>query len=156
MVESALPGSYELVASPRRRNSSPLPQHERRTQSSRYILSDKDDLGVTLYIWTLCAAIAIVSTKVLLVDKDFHYPLHLLWLHLLGAGGLRLVCQLWRPRGFQPVLAQEPTGDGPQLSRWAGVLLHTLAVLLGAIALPLFVQALLHFENLPTLTMLSV
>lgn len=95
-------------------------------------------------IWTLCAATSMVTSKYLLVDLNFHYPLHLVILQLGAAGAITLYDNMTRrPRNVTAV-ARIPKSFDIALSG-----LEVLSLILSA-------QAILHFPNLSTLAMLPV
>lgn len=97
--------------------------------------------------WTLCAAASIVTSKFILVDFNFHYPLHLVIIQLVAAGAITLFGKagsLENIVGTTIVSVNHP---------W---LFSTMLNCLDALSLAFSTQAILHFPNLPTLAMLSV
>ena len=99
-------------------------------------------------IWTLCTATSMITSKYLLVDLNFHYPLHLVILQLSAAGAITMYDNVTRRSRNVTVVARIPKGH-PWLFGMAvnGPM---------ALSLPLATQAILHFPNLPTLAMLPV
>ena len=105
---------------------------------------------VRTILWAPVAAIAVVSSKNLFEQSNYHYPFRLLALQEMVALFMLL---------FQHVALHRAS------SSWFGLprsLFHSLqtrlipcATLLGA-SLILYMQALLHFPNLVTLLMLTV
>ena len=100
------------------------------------------------FVWTLCAATSMVISKYLLVDLNFHYPLHLAILQLGAAGVITLYDTVIRRPWNVAAVTRTPNGR-----QW----LFNVA-LSGPEALSLLfsTQAILHFPNLSTLAILPV
>ncbi|KAF2869135.1 hypothetical protein BDV95DRAFT_112948 [Massariosphaeria phaeospora] len=98
------------------------------------------------YVWTLCAGLSLLSSKYLLVDLNVHFPLHL---HLLQLATTALLSLSLSTRRHQTSAeaAKRPTVVG-----W--LFLVVLASLMAA-STAMTTQAILHFQNMPTLVMLS-
>ena len=98
------------------------------------------------YAWTLCAATSIVTSKYILVDFNYHYPLHLVMMQLVTAGAVTLLTRAAKSGGVvDPVAADE---NHPRLL--------FISNCLDASSLALASQAILHFPNISTLAMLPV
>jgi len=103
----------------------------------------------TRWAWTACAAVSLLSTKYLLVDLNVHYPLHL---HLIQlAATTLLTVQQLLPQELQ--LSSLDRGSYPAAGGWM-ILIGVTSLMAASMILNL--QAVLHFQNLPTLVMLSV
>jgi hypothetical protein len=101
-----------------------------------------------LCVWTLCATTSMVTSKYLLVDLNFHYPLHLVILQLGAACAITLYDNVIRRPRNVTAIACIPKGRS-----W----LFDMALSgPAALSLPLSTQAILHFPNLSTLAMLPV
>jgi len=98
-------------------------------------------------VWTLCAAVSIGTTKYILVDLNFHYPLHLVIIQLVAAGTVTLCFRATRLENI--ITATNGTGNRSWLF---GMTLSGLE----ALSLAFSTQAILHFPNLSTLAMLPV
>lgn len=120
-----------------------LPEEEQGRRQHENAFGDRERC-----IWTLCAATSMITSKYLLVDLNFHYPLHLVILQLGAAGAITLYDNVTkRPRNMAAVARI------PKSRPW----LFNMAVSsLEALCLPLSTQAILHFPNLSTLAMLPV
>lgn len=106
-------------------------------------------------IWTFAAALSLVTSKHILVTRNYHYPLHLLLLHLAVAGlgsSLRPVRRNDRLR----VAFVTPGWKVIWRSRNLKSPFELLAILSAAASVPLAMQTLIHFSNLATLAMLAV
>ncbi len=106
-------------------------------------------------IWTLAAALSLVTSKHILVTRNYHYPLHLLLLHLAVAGlgsSLRPVRRNDRLR----VAFVTPGWKVIWRSKNLKSSFELLAILCAAASVPLAMQTLIHFSNLATLAMLAV
>ncbi|KAF1986503.1 hypothetical protein K402DRAFT_463445 [Aulographum hederae CBS 113979] len=131
------------------------------TRGQRSGLSQDHALGgLKPWLWTICAAIAAVSTKLVMVDCDWHFPAHLLWGWIFCAETWMLIGRslegntgerkIWRTLfGMSGSSMKSKEGD----TKW---LWRTMEVVCAAVALPLLLQAVLHFPNLPTLATLSL
>lgn len=98
--------------------------------------------------WLICATISLLSSKYLLVELNVHYPLYLHLLHLVTATLLTIISRL-RQRSKRP----HTLADRPSISGW--ILLVVLAGMM-VLAMACTMQAILHFQNLPTVVILSV
>lgn len=99
-----------------------------------------------LFVWALCASLSMSSSKYILIDLGLYYPFHL---HLLQLSTAVIpdAVNLFRSRAGQPLF--------PTDSR---ITLLLSLVLPGIVATSsgLLLQAVLHFPNLATLSMLLV
>lgn len=93
--------------------------------------------------WTLCAAASLVTSKYILVDYNFHYPLHLVTIQVVATGAVAL---FGRYAGFENIIVKENRS-------WQFI---AMVNCLDALALALWTQTILHFPNLATLGMLPV
>lgn len=106
-------------------------------------------------LWTLSAALGLVTTKYILVTRNYHHPLYLLLLHLaVAAAGS--TCTTVRYRGRPGVAFSAPGLKLIWQSRKLRGPFELLAIACAATSLPLAAQAMLHFWNLLTLVMLAV
>ncbi|KAF2707339.1 hypothetical protein K504DRAFT_384257 [Pleomassaria siparia CBS 279.74] len=105
----------------------------------------------TRYVWTVCAAVSLWTSRYILVDSNLNYPLYL---HVVQLGVTTVVALL------QSLLLSGGSSDEegqkrPSRSRvleWLYLILVT-SLMSGAMALNM--QAVLHFSNLTTLVMMS-
>lgn len=106
-------------------------------------------------LWTFSAALGLVTTKYILVTRNYHYPLHLLFLHLAVAA-VGSTCTTVRHRGRTNVAFSAPSARAVWRSRKLKGPFELLAIALSALSLPLTMQSILHLWNLVTLTMVAV
>ncbi|KAL0258293.1 hypothetical protein SLS55_007467 [Diplodia seriata] len=108
-------------------------------------------------LWTLSASISILSSRFILIELNYHFPLHLLLLHLFVLSAIlvshkfasAIKARYQTPRWFQATV--EYTGESNPDERWY----HGLpTAICAAAALPLFMQAILHWVNLSTLALM--
>jgi len=97
--------------------------------------------------WTPCAAISLVTSKYILVDYDFHYPLHLVIIQVVTTGVIAL---FGRAAGFENTLSTRIVNENRS---WQFI---AIVNCLDALALTFWTQTILHFPNLATLGMLLV
>lgn len=99
-------------------------------------------------VWTVSAILSLLTSRYLLVELNVHYPLHLHLIHLATAGIIAAI-SYFRSR-------QEPstyTNEQLTASGWARLGLLAASM---AISMILIVQAVLHFQNFPSLVILTV
>lgn len=103
-------------------------------------------------LWLLSSTVALVSTKYILVDLNYHYPIFLTLLQLTAA------LAVWPFAVRYPLIRDLnwPTSFWNSSLRTTLSPAHGVAALALGSSLPLYAQAALHFQNLPTLAMLSV
>lgn len=106
-------------------------------------------------VWTVASSLSLVSSKYILVNRNYHYPLHLLLSHLLLAA-LGSTCRTLRYRGRLSVAFSAPHWKVLWNNRKLKGLFELVAIALAAASLPLVMQAVLHFWNLTTLCMIAV
>lgn len=106
-------------------------------------------------VWAIASSISIVSSKYILLVENYHYPLHLLLLHLLVAA-LGSTCRTVRYRGSLGIAFSAPGWTVIWKSRKYRGPFEILGIVCTAISLPLAVQAVTHFWNVITLTMICV
>jgi len=99
------------------------------------------------YAWTLCAAVSLVTSKYILVDYNFHYPLHLVTIQVVATGAIAL---FGRAAGFENIISTTIVKENHS---WQFI---AIANCLDALALIFWTQTILHFPNLATLGMLPV
>lgn len=99
--------------------------------------------SLSLQIWALCTGVSMYTSKLLLVDMNLHYPLHLHLLQLAIATLLVLVFS-------------SPRHQYTRLPTFTECTVIFGASCLMALSTGFNLQAILHFPNLTTLTMFSV
>jgi peptidoglycan/LPS O-acetylase OafA/YrhL len=103
-------------------------------------------------IWVICASISLLSARHLLVEQNIHYPLQLYFNQLIVAG----LITLWPYRRWQDT--RELFRKRSQSRRpitWGTVLL-AVSMCFMSLSIICTLQAILHFQNLPTLVMMTV
>jgi hypothetical protein len=111
--------------------------------------------SIACSLWTLSAALSLITTKYILVTRNYHYPLHLLLLQL-GVASLGSTCRSMRHKGRLSLAFSAPGWRVVWRSRKLRGPFELLAIACAATSLPLAMQALLHFWNLATLAMITV
>ncbi|KAF2754110.1 hypothetical protein EJ05DRAFT_479659 [Pseudovirgaria hyperparasitica] len=102
------------------------------------------------------ATIAFVSTKYILIDLYFHYPLHLLFAQLISLLLLSATLDLAASQTTSDKLAwlaQSISASQMVLEPSKASVVACVAL---ALSLPFLAQAILHFPNLPTVSMLII
>jgi hypothetical protein len=102
-------------------------------------------------IWTVSAAIALLTARHLLVELNFHYPLLLYLAQLVVATIVTMIQHSW-PRKHRDVGRE---GIENSCIR-PGTLLGIGAMSFSALSMVCMLQAVMHSKNLPTLVMLTV
>jgi hypothetical protein len=97
--------------------------------------------------WTLCAAVSFVTSKYVLVDYNFHYPLHLVTIQVVATGAIAL---FGRAAGFENIISTMIVKENRP---WQFI---AMVNCLDALAMAFWTQTILHFPNLATLGMLPV
>ncbi|KAH7138324.1 hypothetical protein B0J11DRAFT_12740 [Dendryphion nanum] len=134
----------------RARNMETDHEHRKHVQSegARSRLLDMTDAARSrhVYVWAVCASVSIVTSKYLLVDLNFHFPLHLHIWQLMGVIAFTS-CNLLR----------HPLSPNERLFRLTGPQWIFLVLLAVSIATSLIfsIEALLHYPNVTTIAMLS-
>jgi hypothetical protein len=102
-------------------------------------------------LWTASALTSLLSARYLLVESNFHYPLLLFPAQLFMTTTAALLRYSWRAK-------VQHTGDSPPARSYLrrGSLMTMFATCFAALSMVCMLQAILHFENLPTLVMLTV
>lgn len=103
-------------------------------------------------IWIICASISLLSARHLLVEQNIHYPLQLYFNQLVVAG----LITLWPYRRWQDTW--ELFREGSQSRRpitW-GTILLAASMSFMSLSIICTLQAILHFQNLPTFFMMTV
>lgn len=124
-------------------------------QQLRSDQTDRAHFTVGWCIWTVASAISIVTSKYILLVENYHYPLHLLLVHLLVAA-LGSTCRTVRYRGRIGVAFSAPAWAVVWKSRKYRGSLEILGIACVAVSLPLAIQAVTHCWNLVTLAMICV
>ncbi|PVH97692.1 hypothetical protein DM02DRAFT_673924 [Periconia macrospinosa] len=101
-----------------------------------------------LITWTFAATLSILTSRYLLVELNAHYPIHLHLLQLATAGAITTATY------SRQTFAQSSPSIGKE--KWQQWLPLAIVAALMATATTFSVQAVLHSQNLPTLTMLAV
>ncbi|KAH8658789.1 hypothetical protein BGZ60DRAFT_127210 [Tricladium varicosporioides] len=112
-------------------------------------------------VWSACSATAIFTTKQLMVNHGFHYPLTIAFRSFVAAGVIYIFALRagsdsanTSSRKIPQLGIRRSGGDDFLLNRqWSGMV---IAALTGAAALPLLLEGLLHMPSLPVLVMLFV
>lgn len=103
-------------------------------------------------LWAVCACISLLSSRHLVVERNIHYPQRLYFnqLAVTGITALR-PCLGWGhvQRPFRRTLR-------PWRSMTKGTALVTASVCSMYVSTICFLQAVLHFYNLPVLVMITV
>lgn len=115
----------------------------------------RSHLTIGWVVWTFSIAISVVTTKYILVTRNYHYPLHLLLSQLLLAA-LGSTCRTVRRRGRLSIAFSAPGWEKIWKSRKLKGPFELVAIVFSAVSLPLTMQAMLHFWNLTTLCMVAV
>ena len=103
------------------------------------------------FVWTVSASVSLLSTRYLLVESNFHYPV-LLYLAQLIVATVAVIVQTTRSRKARG--EEHVQRRGRQMHR--GTYMALGAMCFAALSMLCMLQAVLHFTNLPTLTMLVV
>jgi hypothetical protein len=102
-------------------------------------------------IWTVSAAIALLSARHLLVELNFHYPLLLYLAQLVVATIITMIQHSW-PRKHPDVGREEIANSSTRPATLLGI----GAMSFSALSMVCMLQAIMHSKNLPTLVMLTV
>jgi hypothetical protein len=102
--------------------------------------------------WLVCASIAVLSARHLLVERNLHYPLQLYFAQL-AVSALFALRPFWSRKDAQPSFRERPEA---RASATRGVVLLVTAMGLGSVATICALQAILHVTNLPTLILMTV
>lgn len=104
------------------------------------------------FLWVVCASIALLSARHLLVEQNIHYPLQLYFNHL-AVTGLLALRPYWTWKSNQKLFCARP-----QLSRLVtrGTVLLAASTGVTALSTICTFQAVLHVQNQPTLVMMIV
>lgn len=128
-----------------RENGSASPKKQRSLDISQF------DAPLPIALWTLSSAISLITSKRLLVDKTYYFPMHLLLFQLLATTAMVVFNAIWDARASarsRPVFAEVFTSPND----WLPVLPAAVAQ---AFSLTLLSHAIFHLTNLPTLVMLA-
>jgi hypothetical protein len=103
-------------------------------------------------VWFVCASISLLSARALLVEQNIHYPLQLYFNQVAAAGLLTL--WPYKKRQHTRELSHE-SSQCRKFTTWGAVLLvaSTCSISLSMLCT---LQAILHFQNLPTFVMMTV
>ncbi|KAF4542646.1 uncharacterized protein LTHEOB_7376 [Lasiodiplodia theobromae] len=108
-------------------------------------------------LWTISASVSILSSRFILIELNYHFPLHLLLVHLFVLSAIlvshrfasAIKARYQAPSWFHATV--EYTGESNPDERWY----HGFpTALCAAAALPLLMQAILHWVNLSTLALM--
>ncbi|KAF1924465.1 uncharacterized protein M421DRAFT_72346 [Didymella exigua CBS 183.55] len=127
--------------------SSPVSQHATATSTSSSIFVVHRRL-----VWLVCTSISLLSARHLLVEQNLHYPLQLYFGQLVITAFVALQpCWTWPE-------TQEPFRERPESRSSAtwGTILFLTSMCLTALSTICALQAILHFQNLPTLIMMTM
>lgn len=100
------------------------------------------------YIWTICAATSLLTSKYLFVDCNIHYPVHIHLLQLAVTAGYLLWYHYWWGHDVH-----EGSLDNLTRSEWIFLIVTTSVM---ALSIGSTFQAIVHFPNATTLAMLIV
>ncbi|GAM83678.1 hypothetical protein ANO11243_016670 [Dothideomycetidae sp. 11243] len=110
------------------------------------------DVRTAALIWSLAAALSLITARQLLLLPHGHHPLHLLILQLAVACAWRV---LNPPRQVNAPLAERSSYHSrPSTAKRVSLVL--LDILSFAVSLPFYVQAILNFSSTAVLSMLSL
>jgi hypothetical protein len=110
------------------------------------------DHGYGRPLWVFCTTVSLLSARYLLVEQNVHYPLQLYFNQLFVA----CLMILWRYRRSDDT--QELFVERPKFWRpitWGAVMI-SLSLGFKSLSTICVLQAILHFQNLPTLVMMTV
>jgi len=103
-------------------------------------------------VWIFCASTSLLSARHLLVEQNIHYPLQLYFAQLAVTGLIALRPYLrWQD-------TQDPFRERSQSERrmtW-GTALIAASTCFTSLSTICALQAILHFQNFPTLVMMTV
>jgi hypothetical protein len=102
--------------------------------------------------WLVCASIAVLSARHLLVERNLHYPLQLYFAQL-AVSALFALRPFWSRKDAQASFRERPEA---RASATRGVVLLLTAMCLGSLSTVCALQAILHVTNLPTLILMTV
>ncbi|KAF2138921.1 uncharacterized protein K452DRAFT_320588 [Aplosporella prunicola CBS 121167] len=110
-------------------------------------------------VWFISASISILTSRYLLIENYYHYPSHLLLWALLVCSLVILAKYVVSPSdGYQRIPEWLPTNsEHDDEETTTGHALRSLpAAICLALSIPLTMQAVLHWTNLPSLLMMPI
>ena len=96
-------------------------------------------------IWLLCAAVSLLSSRNLLIERYLHHPKQLYINQLVAAAAIALCLHLWAPNNHPPSELERRTKP-IRRARALALNIHFFAV---AQSMLCTMQAILHFTNFP-------
>jgi hypothetical protein len=102
--------------------------------------------------WIISACISLLSARHLLVEQNLHYPLQLYFSQLIVTALIALR-PYWIRHDNQGPFRERPKPRGSQARGTVLIATSTCLMWLSTICA---LQAILHFQNLPTLVMMTV
>ncbi|KAH8725035.1 hypothetical protein GQ44DRAFT_707671, partial [Phaeosphaeriaceae sp. PMI808] len=99
-------------------------------------------------VWLLCATLSLLSARYLLVESNIHYPLQLYFSQLAVTGLVALL-------PWQGTKGLGHERSKPQRAMAWGTMYSTASICFMALSTICALQAILHFNNLPTLVMIT-
>ncbi|KAF2156192.1 hypothetical protein K461DRAFT_265613 [Myriangium duriaei CBS 260.36] len=118
---------------------------------SHGFLAGHPEIRTAAFVWSIAAAVSLITSRHLLILHNGHWPLHLLVLQLGFSSAWNGLAPL---RPTNPPLDKLSHNSRPTTSKRLTLVL--LDILACAISLPLYNQALLHFSSTAVLSMLSL
>lgn len=99
-------------------------------------------------IWPISSIASVLSARCLLIERSFHYPVHLYISQIVVTGAFSLFLHASRRHFVVP----------NKKTRWSRQATQLMAATYCLVAMAMFcaLQAILHFTNLPILIMLTV
>ena len=102
-------------------------------------------------LWLVCATVALLSARQLLIERNLHYPLQLYINQLLAAATITICLFCWR-RPAQAASEQQRRTSSTIMAHF----LLAITQCFVALSMIFTMQAILHFTNLPVLVMMTV
>lgn len=111
-----------------------------------------DILVLKRILWLICATMSLLSARHLLVERNFHYPLQLYFIQLAVAS-LFAIPSCWTRQAIR-----QPFRESLEAPRFLTLEtgLHLISTCIVSLSTICVLQAILHFQNLPTLIMMTV